>query len=78
MSYGATPAAGELLLGSKKTFDDLGIKLGFRTAFSGSKTDPEWNYDLTWFEEHEGYTTRLPLILESEHQMSKDTVNLDY
>jgi hypothetical protein len=65
----------------KQIFHDLGIKLGFRTAWSGCKTDGEWLYDLVWFVEDEAriYTTRLPLILESEHQMSKEgTVNLDY
>jgi hypothetical protein len=63
----------------KQTFHDLGIKLGYRTAWSGSGTDAEWKYDLVWYEEDkDGYTIRLPLILESELQLTKDTVDQDY
>ena len=54
-------------------FHDLGTKLEYRVAA------PERLYDLVWYEEDgDGYTTRLPLILESELKMNKDTVNLDY
>ena len=79
---------GELLRGEwtpataaiKEVFDDLGMKLGYRTAGSGrAGADPQWKYDLIWFEEDkDGYTTRLPLILESELKPKGKMVDLDY
>ena len=60
----------------KQTFHDLGIKLGYRTAWSGSGTDAEWKYDLVWYEEDkDGYTIRLPLILEDA---SEDLACIDW
>src|SRR5207302_10820565 len=63
----------------KQAFHDLGIKLGYRVAGSGfAGADPEWKYDLIWFvEDGEGFTTHLPLILESELK-PRGKVDLDF
>jgi hypothetical protein len=68
----ATPAI-------KKAFADLGTRLKFRVAGAGcAGADPEWKYDLVWFlEDNEGYTVRVPLILESE-LTPKGRVDIDF
>ena len=63
----------------KTAFHDLGIKLGYRVAGSGCiGADPAWKYDLVWFvEDQDGFTTRLPLILESELK-PRGKIDLDF
>jgi hypothetical protein len=72
-----TPATAAI----KKVFYDLGKKLGFCVAASGcpGSDGGEWKYDLTWYEEdQQGYTTRIPLILETELKPQGKIVDLDF
>jgi hypothetical protein len=66
----------------KKTFHDLGKQLGFSTAASRcpGANEKAWLWDLVWYEmDREGYTTRLPLILETElNPPTKDVVDGDF
>lgn len=65
----------------KQTFADLGTHFKFRVAGRDCPgADPEWKYDLVWFvEDNDGFTTRVPLILESELDPNlSDPVDIDF
>ena len=65
----------------KTQLRDLGWDLGYDVCTSGfnGETDPEWLYDLVWYQENEqGFLMDVPLVAESEWQMRPKDIKFDF